>query len=110
MRNRMFVVTAVLLALAFATLAFAASRGTMDLKAGDEVYACNCGDDCPCNTMSRNAGKCTCGKDMVKAKATKVEDGKAYLKAEKWEKERAFKTKGQYACACPPDCKCDTLS
>ena len=38
-----------------------AEKGTMELKVGDEVYACNCGEKCPCNTMSRNPGNCTCG-------------------------------------------------
>src|SRR4030067_490548 len=87
----------------FAVRAFAGSKGTIDLKVGDEVYACNCGEKCPCNTMSKNPGNCTCGTPMVKAKVTKVEEGKAYLKAEGWEKERVFKTVGKYACDCGPD-------
>ena len=93
-----------------ATVAFAGSTGKMALKVGDEIYACNCGADCPCNTMSRMPGKCTCGKDMVKAKVIKVEEGKVMLKADSWDKERSFKTTGKYACACGPDCKCDTIS
>ncbi len=84
--------------------------GKMELKVGDEVYVCNCGEKCPCNTMSRKAGKCSCGKDMVKAKVTKVEEGKAYVMAPGWEKERAFKTTGKYACACGKGCKCNTIS
>jgi hypothetical protein len=40
----------------------------------------------------------------------KVEKGKAYLKAEGWEKERVFKTEGKYTCDCGPDCKCNTIS
>lgn len=89
--------------------AYAGSNGKMDLKVGDEVYACNCGEKCPCNTLSRNPGKCTCGKELVKAKVTKVEEGKAYLMAKGWEKERVFKTTGKYACNCP-GCKCGTIS
>jgi hypothetical protein len=98
------------LIMVFAIPAFADSKGTMDLKVGDEVYACNCGEKCPCNTMSKNPGNCTCGNPMVKAKVTKVEKGKAYLKAEGWEKERVFKTEGKYTCDCGPDCKCNTIS
>jgi hypothetical protein len=45
-----------------ATVAFAGTFGKMDLKVGDEVYACNCGADCPCQTISMSPGKCTCGK------------------------------------------------
>lgn len=110
MKKTLFVAFSFVLVVALAALSFAGAKSKMELKAGDEVYACNCGEKCPCDTMSRNAGKCTCGKDMVKAKVTKVEEGKAYLQASGWAKERAFKTTGQYACACGPDCKCDTIS
>ncbi len=92
-----------------ASVAFAGTLGKMDLKVGDEIYACNC-DKCPCETLSRMPGKCTCGKDMVKAKVMKVEKGMVMLKAASWDKERAFKTTGKYACACGPKCKCDTIS
>ena len=107
MRKTIFVGVLVLFC---AALAYAGTAGKMDLKVGDEVYACNCGADCPCNTMARMPGKCTCGKDMVKAKVMKVEDGQVMLKADSWEKERAFKTTGKYACACGPDCKCEAIS
>jgi len=55
-------------------------------------------------------GKCTCGKDMVKAKVINVEAGQVILKAASWDKERSFKTTGKYACACLADCKCETIS
>jgi hypothetical protein len=87
-----------------------AEKGKMDLKVGDEVYVCNCGENCPCNTMSRNPGNCTCGNEMVKAKVLKVEPGKAEVKAESWDKARVFKTIGKYTCNCGPNCKCDTIS
>ena len=93
-----------------AAVAFAGSSGKMELKVGDEIYACNCGADCPCNTMSRMPGKCTCGKDMVKAKVMSVEEGQVMLKADSWDSGRPFKTTGKYTCACGPDCKCDTIS
>ncbi|MEN6319686.1 MAG: hypothetical protein ABFD82_13120 [Syntrophaceae bacterium] len=87
-----------------------AEKGKMELKVGDEVYVCNCGDKCPCNTMSRNPGNCTCGTEMVKAKVLKVEPGKVEVKAESWDKPRMFKTVGKYTCNCGPSCKCDTIS
>ncbi|MDA8241245.1 MAG: hypothetical protein M0Z67_12865 [Nitrospiraceae bacterium] len=93
-----------------AAVAFAGTFGKMDLKVGDEVYACNCGADCPCQTMARMPGKCTCGNEMVKAKVMKVEEGRVMLKADSWEKERSFKTTGKYACACGADCKCEAIS
>lgn len=100
----------VAVALVVVSLAFARDKSKLELKVGDEIYACNCGEKCPCNTMSTNAGNCTCGKPMVKAKVTKVEEGKAMLTAAGWEKERSFITVGKYMCACGEDCKCDTIS
>jgi hypothetical protein len=83
-------------------------RPSMDLKAGEEVYACNCGPECPCNTLSRNAGKCTCGVDLVKSTVKSVGDGTAVLIVSG--EERTFKTIGKYACACGPQCPCNTIS
>lgn len=109
--KRMFSITAtVIFTVALVAAAFAGAKSTITLKAGDEVFACNCGEACPCNTLSRNAGSCTCGKEMVKAKVMKVDEATASLKADGWEKERSFKTGGKYACACGESCKCDTIS
>ena len=83
-------------------------RPSMDLKVGEEVYACNCGKECPCNTLSRNAGKCTCGVDMVKSSVKSVGDGTAVLLVSG--EERTFKTVGKYACACGLQCPCNTIS
>lgn len=100
----------VVVALVSVSLAFAGEKSKLELKAGDEIYACNCGEKCPCQTMSNNAGKCTCGKEMVKAKVSKVEGGSAMLSATGWENARPFAMTGKYMCACGPDCKCDTIS
>jgi hypothetical protein len=108
--KKVILISSVILMIAFVALSFAAAKAKMDLKVGDEVYACDCGDSCPCKTMSKNAGNCTCDKPMVKAKVMKVEGDTAMLKAEKWDKERAFKTTGKYTCDCGPECKCDTIS
>jgi len=40
----------------------------------------------------------------------KVEGDTAMLKAAGWDKERAFPTKGKYACACGESCNCGTIS
>jgi hypothetical protein len=108
--KKILLIASVFVMIAFVALSFAGAKAKMDLKVGDEVYACDCGDSCPCKSMSKNAGKCTCDKDMVKAKVTKVEGDKVMLKAEKWDKEREFKTAGKYICACGPECNCDTIS
>lgn len=110
MKKSFVTVAVAVFTLAMVALSFAAGSGKMELKSGDESYVCNCGEKCACDTMSRNKGNCTCGKEMVKAKATKVESGKAVEKSDGWAKERTFKTNGQYTCACGPECKCDTIS
>jgi hypothetical protein len=88
----------------------AAEPNRLDLKVGDTIFACNCGEECPCNTMAKKPGKCVCGHEMVEAKVTKVEEGKAYLQAKDWPKARPFLTMGKYYCACGPDCTCNTIS
>ncbi len=98
-------ILAFVLTLAFATLAFA-DKTTMTGKVGDELYVCGCGEGCPCDTMSRNPAKCTCGKDLVKTRITKIETGKITVEA----RTKPFVSIGKYACACGPDCKCDTIS
>jgi hypothetical protein len=110
MKRTLFLPLVLILTAALATFALAGAKGKMDLKAGDEVYVCGCGEACPCTTMSHNAGKCSCGKDLVKAKVSKVEGDTASVKAEGWDKARAFKTVAKYTCACPPSCPCDTIS
>lgn len=107
MRKAIFFAVVVLFG---AALAFADMSGQMNLKMGDEVYACNCGEGCGCQMMAMKPGKCPCGEDMVKAKVMKVEDGTVMLKADSWKKARAFKTTGKYICACGPDCKCGAMS
>jgi hypothetical protein len=82
-------------------------KGKIVLKAGDEIYACNCGPGCPCQMMSRKEGNCGCGQPMVKAKVKSVGEGTAVLVI--GEKEQTFKTVGKYACACA-GCKCDSIS
>ncbi len=108
--KRIALLLAVLVTLVAVTLVFARDKKTLELKAGDEIYACNCDEKCQCRTMSMNAGKCTCGKEMVKAKVVKMEGDKAMLTATGWAKERPFPTTGKYMCNCGPECKCDTVS
>ena len=110
MKRSLCIVIITLLSLMMVGAAFAATPGKMDLKVGEEVYVCNCGPSCPCHSMSMKEGNCTCGNKMVKAKVTKVEKDVAYVKAEGWEKPRAFTTQGKYMCACGPTCNCNMIS
>src|SRR4030067_2343234 len=98
-------ILSIVFTLAFATIAFA-DKTRMTAKVGDELYVCACGDDCKCDMMARNPGKCTCGKEMVKAKVTKVDKGKMTMDS----RNRPFVSTGKFACACGPDCKCDSIS
>ncbi|MCK9374750.1 MAG: hypothetical protein M0P73_01225 [Syntrophobacterales bacterium] len=110
MKRSLVVVLVTLLSFMMLAVAFAATPGTMDLKVGDEAYVCNCGPGCPCSTMAKKEGKCTCGNQMVKAKVVKVEKDMATMQAEGWDKPRAFKTAGKYMCNCGPSCNCGTIS
>jgi hypothetical protein len=91
--------------LALASFAIA-DKVKMTAKVGDELYVCACGEGCPCDTMSRNPGKCTCDKDLVKTKVTKVEKGKITVESRK----KPFASVAKYVCDCGPECKCDTIS
>jgi hypothetical protein len=108
--KRVLVIVLVLSLVVVAGLVIAADKSKRDLRAGDSVYACNCGEKCACKTLSRAAGKCSCGNEMVKSTVVKVDGDSAMLKAAGWSKERAFPTKGKYACACEGDCNCGTIS
>ncbi len=98
-------IIAIVFCLALSTFALA-DKAKMKAKVGDELYVCACGEGCPCDTMSRNAGQCTCGKDMVKTKVTKVEKGKITVES----RGKPFVSVAKYVCDCGPDCKCDTIS
>jgi hypothetical protein len=95
----------IVLTISVATFALA-DKGTMTPKVGDELYVCGCGDACKCDTMSKSPAQCTCGKDLVKSKVTKVEEGKITMEG----RNRPFVSIGKYVCACGPECKCDTIS
>jgi hypothetical protein len=108
MKKTMFVLFAVVLVAAAAVLLVAQEKGRMVLKAGDEVYACNCGPDCDCQAMSRKPGTCACGKALAKAKVKSVGEGTAVLVF--GDREQTFKTVGKYMCGCGPSCTCGTIS
>lgn len=108
MKKAVFIGLAMFFALMSVSVSFAADKKGLDLKVGDEVFVCGCGEGCPCQTMSMTAGKCTCNKDLVKSEVTKVEEGKATVMVNG--KEQTFKTVGLYECPCGPGCKCKTIS
>ena len=106
MKKVLLVVVGILFTLGLVSTVSFAATSKMNVKVGDEIYVCNCGEACDCDTISRNPGNCTCGKPLVKAKVTKVEKGMIYVEGQ----TKGFKSVGKYACACGPACKCDTIS
>ena len=56
---------------------------------GRAYYVCNCADDCKCNSLSNEPGKCTCGREMVAMHALEIEKNTAVL------------------CRCSADCSCE---
>jgi hypothetical protein len=107
-RSIMFSLTAVLIMGLMASVSYAQPGNKMKLSAGDEVYACGCGEKCDCGMLSKDAGKCVCGADLVKAKVTKVEEGMATLLIDG--KESTFKTTARYVCSCGSECTCVAIS
>ena len=71
-KKALLVVLGMMLAMCLVIVSYAADK--MDVKVGDEVYVCNCGEDCACGTIAKDAGNCTCGKPMVKTTVTKIDD------------------------------------
>lgn len=107
MKKALLVIMGILFTIGLvSTVSIASTDGKMNVKVGDEVYVCGCGEACDCGTVSRNPGNCTCGKPMVKTKVTKVKKGMISVEGQ----TKTFKNAGKYTCACGPDCKCDTIS
>jgi hypothetical protein len=102
-------IIAIVVALTFALAASVyADKELPVYKKGDAVYVCACGAGCDCMTMSRKAGKCSCGNEMAKTTVEKVDAGKIFVKVKG--KELTFPTKAKYACACGEGCSCGTVS
>jgi len=107
MKKTLLVIMGILFTIGLvSTFSIASTDGKMNVKVGDEVYVCGCGEACDCGTMSRNPGNCVCGKPMVKTKVTKVEKSMISVEGQ----TKTYNSVGKYTCACGPDCKCDTIS
>jgi len=111
--KQIFVLT-VMLCMTFALTHLAlADSNKMDLKVGEQAFVCNCGPSCDCMTMSKKPGECVCNKPLAKAEVVYVDGDWAVMKIPEGESSyrlQAFKTVGKYACACGPECDCNTIS
>lgn len=108
MRKYSILIWGLVLGLGMLILSAGPAQGKLELKAGDQVYACGCGASCPCQTIASKAGKCHCGTDLEQVTVAKVGDGTADLKF--GEETRTFKTVGKFACGCGEACDCKTIS
>jgi hypothetical protein len=107
--NPMRKMLAIFLALSLTLVAAAVvSAGEMQLKVGDKVYACNCGEKCPCDSLSMRPSNCSCGKEMIQGTVAEVGDGTVMVQTEAW--KRSFKTTGKFACNCGAGCNCNSVS
>lgn len=90
-------------------------------------YVCNCKDDCKCNTISKEPGKCTCGVTLVPMHLLTIEKDTAVFcrcgadctcdrskedpsKCGCGKPVKMVSLKGKYVCACGPDCQCGSIS
>lgn len=92
-----------------------------------QYYVCNCKDDCKCNSISKEPGKCKCGSEMVGMHLLAIEKDTALLcrcgtdctcerskdDPEKCGCGKSMKKiglQGKYVCGCGGDCKCNSIA
>jgi len=90
-------------------------------------YVCNCKDDCHCDSLSKDPGKCKCGSEMAPMHLLAIEKDTAVLcrcgadctcERSKTDPKmcgcgkpvKIVGLKGKYVCACGADCQCNTIS
>ncbi|MBA4393130.1 MAG: hypothetical protein C0407_06230 [Desulfobacca sp.] len=102
MKRKLILTLALLLGLSVFSTAEVINK--LEIKEGTEIYACNMPETCPCDTLALKPEKCKCGVELIKTKATKVDDKIIYVDSRK----RGFKRVGKYTCSCPETCNCLT--
>ncbi len=90
-------------------------------------YVCNCKDDCNCNSISKEPGKCKCGSELAAMHLLAIEKDTAVFcrcgadctcerskddpsKCGCGKPVKMVSLKGKYVCACGDDCKCGAIS
>ncbi len=90
-------------------------------------YVCNCKDDCKCNSISKEPGKCKCGAEMTAMHLLAIEKDNAVFcrcgaectcerskddpsKCGCGKPVKIVNLKGKYVCACGADCQCGAIS
>ena len=65
--KKLLVILVVVFAMVMVTVALAANPKPV-FKVGEEVYACNCPEGCPCQTISSTRANVPAATEMVKAR------------------------------------------
>ncbi len=90
-------------------------------------YVCNCKDDCKCNTISKEPGKCSCGNELVAMHLLAIENDTAVFcrcgaecncerskddpsKCGCGKPVKMVSLKGKYICGCGGGCNCGSIS
>lgn len=114
----------VLLAVVFLALAIGLAIAADNDKG---YYVCNCKDDCKCNSISKEPGKCKCGSEMVPMHLLAIDKDTAILcrcgsscscerskddpdKCGCGKPVKKVNIKGKYVCGCEGGCKCASIS
>lgn len=99
--------------------------GAADKSKG--YYVCNCKDDCACNTVAKEPGKCKCGKELVAMHLLAIDKDTGIFcrcgadctcerskddpgKCGCGKPVKKVNLKGKYICQCGSDCTCLTIS
>lgn len=101
---------------------------TAAAERADVLYACDCGNGCSCNSLSKEPGNCACGKPLRWYHVVKVEQDEALLcgcekgcnckldaqdpakcACGKPIKRVSLKGSGLYFCNCGGSCTCNTV-
>ncbi len=101
------------------------------VKAADKskvYYVCNCKDDCKCNSISKEPGKCTCGKELTAMHLLAIDNENTAVlcrcgaecncersttdpnKCGCGKPVKLISLKGKYICACGAGCQCGAIS
>lgn len=117
--------SAIVFAMAFLVLSSGLLTAAADKN--KQYYVCNCKDDCKCNSISKEPGKCKCGSEMKAMHLLAIDKDTAVLcrcgaecaceqskddpnKCGCGKPVKKVDLKGKYACACGNDCKCSSIS
>ncbi len=90
-------------------------------------YVCNCADDCKCSTISKEPGKCACGKELTAMHLLAIEKDQAVFcrcgadctcerskddpsKCGCGKPVKMVSLKGKYVCGCGESCNCGAIS